>query len=122
MVLLAEDDPNVRRVAVSILRQLGYQPHVAEDAKQALAMAERLPVIDLLLTDLVMPGLSGAELHAELLKQRPDLAVVFMTGYAREGLAVELDLNDRARLVEKPFSMESLSRAIDGALHAVRSS
>lgn len=122
VVLLAEDDPNVRRVAVSILRQLGYQPHVAEDAKQALAMAERLPVIDLLLTDLVMPGLSGAELHAELLKQRPDLAVVFMTGYAREGLAVELDLNDRARLVEKPFSMESLSRAIDGALHAVRSS
>ncbi len=121
VVLLAEDDPNVRRVAVSILQQLGYQPHVAADAEEALTIAGRLPAIDVLLTDLVMPGLSGVELYKALEKRHPDMAVVYMTGYAREGLAIDLQLSDRARLVEKPFSVESLSRAIDAALHAVRS-
>jgi PAS domain S-box-containing protein len=104
-VLLVEDDPRVRRLASRSLRGVGYVVLEAEDGEEALRIFGRSgDGIDLVLTDVVMPRKGGAELAAALRDARPDLPVLFMSGYPnpREDQAARLP--EGAELIHKPFS------------------
>jgi CheY-like chemotaxis protein len=111
-VLLVDDDDGVRFVAAAALRALGHEVLEAANAAaaEALAHAEGLGGIGLLVTDVSMPGASGPELAERLRAERPDLPVVFLTGHA--GAA---DLGD-APVLRKPFSGQDLARETARAL------
>ncbi|MBL8779270.1 MAG: PAS domain S-box protein [Acidimicrobiales bacterium] len=112
-VLLVEDEAMVREPARRMLVQRGYTVLAAADAAEALELAEgHHGTIDLLLTDVVMPGLSGKALAELLVEQRPDLQVLFMSGYSHDVIAHQGVLEEGVMLVEKPFVAEVLLAAI----------
>jgi signal transduction histidine kinase len=115
-VLIAEDDPGVRGFAVSAARELGYQVIEADGAAVALERLGQRPDIDLLLTDVVMPGSNGRQLVDAALAQRPDLKVVYMTGYTRNAIVHNGTLDAGTRLLTKPFTLEQLERELRDAL------
>jgi two-component system, cell cycle sensor histidine kinase and response regulator CckA len=115
-VLLVEDDPRLRSVIHRHLVALGYTTHDAPQAHAALELLRRDDIeFDLLLTDLVMPGLDGRALATEALLLRPRLRVVFMSGFT-EHAAVKTARFEHDHFVEKPFTSAKLSHAIRRAL------
>ena len=116
-VLLAEDDPTVRFLARRVLSREGYTVLEASDGTEALEIcASYHGHIDLLLSDVVMPGLSGSELAARSRPIRPEMAVLFMSGYQEDAMlraGVQLGTHD---LVEKPFSPEELAGRVRNAI------
>jgi CheY-like chemotaxis protein len=116
-VLVVEDEVVVREVACSVLRRNGYEVLAARDGQQAEEVfAQRADDIDLLLTDLVMPGCSGRELHTRLTRRRPDLRVLYMSGYAgTAGDAYDV-LDPGTEPLRKPFGPEELVRRVHEAL------
>ncbi len=119
-ILLAEDERWVRNLLAAHLKDLGYQVLMASDGSEALEVARGHPGgIDLLLSDLVMPRVDGRELARELRKTDPRLHVIFVSGYAGEGLAGK-DFNlPGAAFLPKPFSMQLLARTIREVLDGV---
>ncbi len=116
-ILLVEDDDDVRGFAAQALRQLGYRLLVARDGIEALKLAdEHDGKIDLLLTDLVMPNMSGAALAQHLLADRPDTRIIFSSGYAPETILKGVPLRDRAALLQKPYPSSVLAQAVRDAL------
>ena len=116
-VLLAEDEPSVRETTRALLERLGYQVVVARDGADALALAGSLPGrIDLLLTDVVMPGLNGRQLAERLAAGRPGLAVVYMSGYSQDVVDQAGVLEEGLILVQKPFQPARLAAALRQAL------
>ncbi|MNK79503.1 Blue-light-activated protein [compost metagenome] len=111
-VMLVEDDAAVRMLVLDLLKELGYRAHEAEDAKGALPVLESDLRVDLLVTDVGLPGMNGRQL-AEIARQhRPELKVLFMTGYA--GIAAERQgfLEEGMDMVAKPFSIDLLANKI----------
>jgi two-component system, cell cycle sensor histidine kinase and response regulator CckA len=118
-VLVAEDEIAVRAVVCEVLRAHGYQVLAAEHAAEALHLAAQPgPPPDLLLTDVVMPGLSGTELAQRLLAQRPSLRVLFMSGYTDEALGRQGVLEPGTRFIQKPFTSDVLLQAVRETLDA----
>ena len=117
-VLIAEDDPGVRTFAVSAARELGYHVIEADGAALALERLSQRPEIDLLLTDVVMPGSNGRQLVDAALVLRPDLKVIYMTGYTRNAIVHNGVLDAGTRLLTKPFTLEQLDRELRDALRA----
>jgi len=116
-VLLVEDESAVRSLVREVLARQGYEVLEASNAREALELsAGRLETIDLLLTDLVMPGLSGADLGRELQQAKPDLAVIYITGYSEGALNARGLLGSDYRLLLKPFKAADL---IDRVAEAV---
>lgn len=119
-LLVVEDEEGVRGLVVQGLRELGYMVLEAANAAEALGMcaASDAP-IDLLLTDVIMPGMSGPELVAELHKSRPDLRILYMSGHTHETMNRYGIWQSGIPLVQKPFEMEYLAaqvrRVIDKA-------
>jgi PAS domain S-box-containing protein len=114
-VLLVEDDEGVRQVAESLLTELGCSVVTADDGPQALRLLEHAPQVDLLLTDVVMPGgMSGVELAQTARQTRPDLKVLLSTGYAGERL--DEAANQGWSVLRKPYQAEELSQAVKQAL------
>jgi CheY-like chemotaxis protein len=113
-ILLVEDEPGVREITSRMLEQNGYEVIVAAEPKQAIEFASQGD-FDLLVTDLVLPDMDGRRLAAELCSQKPDLPVVFVSGYPRDGLG-EGDLDQEIRFLQKPYSADDLSRTVRGAL------
>ena len=107
-VLLIEDDDGVREIARRVLAQAGYTVIEARYGSEALDLAAEHPVIDLVLSDVVMPGLSGPEVVGRLREARPEIVPLFMSGYAPES---EGPL-DGAELVRKPFTGPELLAAV----------
>lgn len=107
-ILIVEDEPAVRRLTARLLRREGYQVLEAECPDQALQIAAGQP-IDLLLSDVVLPGISGPELASVLLESQPGCARLFMSGYSRGAVAQDGELSDGVGLLEKPFSPEVLT-------------
>ena len=111
-VVLVEDDPAVRMLVFDLLKELGYRAHEAEDAKTALPLLESGLRIDLLVTDVGLPGMNGRQL-AEIARQhRPELKVLFMTGYAEMATERQGFLEEGMDMVAKPFSVDLLANKI----------
>jgi signal transduction histidine kinase/ActR/RegA family two-component response regulator len=116
-VLVAEDEPSVRLLAREVLRREGY--HVLEAARgdEALKIAARHPgSIHLLLSDVVMPGMSGRDLWERLSVARPDTKVLFMSGYTDDAVVRHGIRDAGLPFLQKPFSLASLASAIEQAL------
>jgi two-component system cell cycle sensor histidine kinase/response regulator CckA len=116
-ILIVEDDVDLRKLTKDILVLEGY--HVLEPAtpQDALGFARSMEIrIDLLLTDLVMPRMNGKEMAERILELRPDLRVIYMSGYAPESLMPEANLLSEVNFLEKPFSPAILLGKIRAAL------
>jgi PAS domain S-box-containing protein len=114
LVMVVEDDAEVLELAADILRSAGYRVLEALGAHEALEYIEAGEHPDLLLADVVMPELSGPQLAAQLADQRPDLPVIYMSGYASEDSAgVAVDEDD---LIRKPFSHRHLINRVEERL------
>ena len=111
-VLVVEDQAAVREFAVAALSAYGYQVFAAESAREALALCERGEHIDLVLTDVVMPNLSGQSLAASLRQARPGIKVLFMSGYTGSQVAHHGTLDEEDHFIEKPFSPEELAAKV----------
>ncbi len=116
-VLLVEDEPAVRAVIVRSLERGGFRVLQAPDAAVALQLADREARLDLVLTDLMMPGMGGAELARRLKGRWPDLPVMFMSGYSAEELRRRGSAHD-AVLIQKPFKPDTLLMSVNLALAA----
>ncbi len=117
-ILVAEDDRQVREVVVQALARAGHMVIEAADPSDALATsAERLRSLDLLVTDIVMPGIRGDEVARRLRARRPDLRVLFMSGYTGEDFAGGGE-DPATGFLAKPFSPGALLDAVDGLLAA----
>jgi len=104
VVLLVEDEDNIREPAVEILEARGYQVLAARDANQALAVAREHPgPIHVLVTDVVMPGLSGSQLAGQLSPLRPEMRVLYISGYPEDSIAHHGVLNPEQHFLQKPF-------------------
>jgi PAS domain S-box-containing protein len=109
-ILVAEDDEQVRAIVVETLKELGYQVLMASDAEEALAVVKSGIKIDLLFTDVVMPGaLQSTELARKARERMPHLAVLFTSGYSEGALAPEGRLEAGVELLSKPYSRDALA-------------
>jgi CheY-like chemotaxis protein len=116
-ILYAEDETSVRTVATSVLERQGYRVLEAANGESALAISRAFPGrIDLLLTDVVMPGMSGRDLAVAMQRQRPGIRVMFASGYADDE-ALLGDVRKNAQLfLQKPFAALELARRVRSAL------
>ena len=116
-ILLVEDDTDVRDIAREALERAGYTVLAAEDAEDAQQVEEGFTgTIDLLLTDVVMPGLGGPALAARLLARRPGMKVLYTTGYIDDDVAHHGVLQPGVAVLEKPFTLEALRDAVQARL------
>jgi len=119
VVLVAEDEAPVRRITCAALGSAGYRVLPAEDGKQARQIAcDFEGRIDLLLSDVVMPGMNGWQLARELEKTRPAMAVLFVSGYPLEEIRIPEEAPSSAALLSKPFDAATLLRRVRQALDA----
>jgi len=109
-VLLVEDEPMVRSVAERALTRHGYTVLTADNGEEALEIIARDEPIDLLISDVVMPGMDGPTVVREARKSRPDLKILFMSGYAEEQLRKSIDI-ENVNFLPKPFSVTELAEA-----------
>ena len=118
-VLLVEDEAPVREVMTEQLQSLGYRVLACPSGESALTTAQaHAGAIDLLVTDLVMPGMNGRELARRLEAARPELKVVFTSGYGEEVVARHGVLEPGVRFVEKPYTLRTLAERLREALSA----
>ncbi|MDB5821160.1 MAG: hypothetical protein JWQ11_4800, partial [Rhizobacter sp.] len=111
-VLVVEDDPALRMLVVEVLEDLGYAALQAEEGSSALAIARADRRIDLLITDVGLPGMNGRQVAEVIRIKRPELKVLFITGYA-EGAAVRGGfLDDGMEMITKPFALDALAERI----------
>jgi PAS domain S-box-containing protein len=116
-VLVVEDDPNLRTLAVALLSNLGYQVVEAATGEAALEQLESISGVNLLLTDVMLPGgMNGRELAREIAKHVPGIHVLFMSGYTENAIVHHGRLDADATLLQKPFRRADLARAVRKAL------
>jgi two-component system cell cycle sensor histidine kinase/response regulator CckA len=118
-VLLVEDEDNIREPAVEILESRGYDVLAAHDAAQALAVAEEhAGPIHILVTDVVMPGMSGSQLAGQLTQRLPGLRVLYISGYPEDSISHHGVLNPEQHFLQKPFPpgqfLEKVREVLDG--------
>jgi two-component system, cell cycle sensor histidine kinase and response regulator CckA len=122
-ILLAEDEQDVREVAREFLESGGYTVIEAHNGAEALRLAaEHGTAVDLLVTDMVMPGMTGKELAGRLQHQHSGLGVIYMSGYSEQTAAETTQVDASMRLLTKPFSRGSILRAVREALNIPRNS
>lgn len=115
-VLVVEDEPAVRALVVEALAHLGCETFESADGAAALEQLRSLPHLDLLVTDMGLPGLNGRQLADAARVQRPQLRVLFMTGYADAAAAADGFLEPGMELITKPFSLDALDSTLRGLL------
>jgi PAS domain S-box-containing protein len=112
-VLLVEDDPGVRRFTVEMLERLGYAVCAASDATEALKLAgESATPFDILITDVVMPGMNGAELAQRLVALHPGLKVLLASGYTESAVLDDALAGKRVNFITKPYSIQAMAAKI----------
>jgi signal transduction histidine kinase/ActR/RegA family two-component response regulator len=116
-ILLVEDEPSLRKVAQRILADAGYAVIAAGNGVEALAVAKGHPErIDLLLSDVIMPQMSGPQLAEQLLRERPGMPVLFMSGFAAPLMGSGGHVKEEVELIDKPFSASTLLAKIGEVL------
>jgi two-component system cell cycle sensor histidine kinase/response regulator CckA len=119
LVLIAEDEQTLRRAATQALQRSGYNVLAAADGAEALFLSRRHKErIHLLISDVVMPGLSGPQLYDQLRRDRPDLRVLFTSGYLPDNLSRQSTLALEGRFLLKPFTMGDLARKVRDIIDA----
>jgi len=118
-VLLVEDEASLRKLTRDALQETGYTVHEAADATQAIEIAKKSRAIDLLLTDVVMPGMSGRALSDAFAISHPDTRVLFMSGYTDGEIATQGVLDAGMAILHKPFTRQELIRRVEEALMGV---
>ncbi|WP_140871733.1 PAS domain-containing hybrid sensor histidine kinase/response regulator [Sphingomonas oligophenolica] len=119
VVLVVEDEPSVRAFSVDALTELGYRVLEADGAGAALRLLDAHPEIDLLFTDVVMPEMNGAKLAEEVRVRRPDLKILFTTGYTRNAVVHNGVLDAGVNLIGKPFTVDELAARVREVLDIV---
>jgi PAS domain S-box-containing protein len=120
-ILVVEDQEQLRKMAVRVLRGHGYKVYEASDPDEALLVAERHPgSIHLLLTDIVMPGMSGCALADRLKQSRPAIKIIFMSGYSEHAALDPQELESAGAYLAKPFSPETLAGKVREVLGPLR--
>jgi CheY-like chemotaxis protein len=110
-ILLVEDDAEVRQVATRILRRNGYRVLEAENGADALRVCENEPdPVDLIVTDIIMPGMGGTELAAKIREKQPNARILFTSGYTEDAVVRQSFLNPGEAFIEKPFTPDLLAR------------
>jgi PAS domain S-box-containing protein len=118
-VLVVEDDRDVRAYLVELLRDLNYRVLSAHDAVSALGLIEESDIrIDLLLTDVVLPGMNGRQLAEQAKNRRPNLRVLFTTGYSRNAIVHQGRLDPGVAMIQKPITQDALAARIRDLLDA----
>ncbi len=118
-VLLVEDESQVRKLVYEVLQSRGYRVLAAKDALEAVPLEENYPDrIDLLITDVVMPGMSGRELAQHLSATRPQTKVLFVSGYTDDALLRHGATTPGTAFLQKPFALEDLLRRVRALLDA----
>lgn len=118
-IVLVEDDPEVRSLAVMLLDGLGYKVVEAASAGAGLAMFEATPRVDMLLTDIVLPGgMSGPDLAEEVSRRWPNVKILYISGYAENAVEKHLGLGDGVELLQKPFRRADLASKLRQVLDA----
>ncbi len=108
-VLVVEDEPMVRNVTVRALAGAGFHVRVASDGKQAISLDDaEVRRLDLVVTDMVMPGLGGAAVAEDLRRRHPSLPVLFVSGYPRDGVVIDSTPGRTSSFLSKPFTKEML--------------
>jgi len=120
-ILVVEDEPAVRTLAVLILRQRGYQVQESSNAFEALELIRRSAPFHLVLTDVIMPQMSGKSLCDQIMSQVPQTKVLLMSGYTDDALAHHGVLDEGLSFLEKPFSPGQLTRKVRDILDEPRS-
>ncbi|ATY31121.1 hybrid sensor histidine kinase/response regulator [Sphingomonas psychrotolerans] len=118
VVLVVEDEPAVRQFSVDALTELGYQVLEADGAAAALRLLDAHPEIALMFTDVVMPEVNGAKLAEEARRRRPDLRVLFTTGYTRNAVVHNGVLDPGVEMIGKPYTIEELAAKVRDVLDA----
>jgi CheY-like chemotaxis protein len=117
-ILLVEDEASLRDIAKELLEASGYTVVAAASGPEALALAEHPATgpIQLLLTDVVMPGMSGPALAQKIRARWPDVNVLYMSGYSHEAVQKHGLLEAGTRILAKPFSLNTLVRSVEETL------
>lgn len=117
-ILLVEDEPAVRMLSRMILERLGYQVIEAESGVAAWEIwVNQRPAVDLMVTDMIMPhGLTGRGLAEKLRAEKPELRIVFITGYSPSSVARGMNLIEGVNFVQKPYVPDALSAAVRNCL------
>ena len=115
-VLVVEDEPRMLVLTVEAFRDLGYSVLQGDGAATALTIIAEHPEIALLFTDVVMPDMSGRKLAEEALRQRPNLKVIYTTGFSRNGVIHSGVLDHDVNFLPKPFTVEELARKVAAVL------
>ncbi|WP_197420602.1 PAS domain S-box protein [Sphingomonas sp. CCH5-D11] len=121
LILVVEDEPAVRQFSVDALVELGYRVISAGSATEALRLLDANPAVSLLFTDVVMPEINGAKLAEEVMRRRPELPILFTTGYTRNAVVHNGVLEPGVQLIGKPFTIEELAARIREALDTATS-
>ena len=119
VVLVVEDEPSVRQFSVDALGELGYRVLEADGASAALRLLEAHPEIALMFTDVVMPETNGVQLTEQARRLRPDLKVLFTTGYSRNAVVHNGVLDAGVELIGKPFTIDELAAKVREMLDAI---
>src|SRR6267143_1543960 len=121
-ILLAEDNERLRDAAQEMLQRLGYRPILASNGTDAVELFKtNLGHIDLVILDVVMPGLSGPAVYSQMAAIQPDLRVVFATGYTAETASLNSTLEKGVPILQKPYSMKNLGQIVRSTLDRARS-
>ena len=114
-ILIADDEPNICQVLATVLTREGHHVLVSHDGEQAMRMLEEHE-IDLLITDVVMPKMSGQQLAERLIVMYPDTKVLFMSGYTDNAIVHHGILDEEVNFIAKPFSPKALARKVRDVL------
>ena len=116
-ILLVEDEEAVRAFAARALASRGYKVHEASTGTEALELIDEIDEqIDLVISDVMMPEMDGPTLLKKLRETQPDLKIIFVSGYAEDAFAKNLDENDTFSFLPKPFSLKQLATAVKEVL------
>ena len=118
IILVVEDDALMRRLTTEALHELGYTVFDSENAADALAILDRVADVKLLFTDVVMPDTNGKKLADEALRRRPELKVLFTTGYTANAVVHGGVLDPGVQFISKPFSLDQLAAKVRAVLDA----
>jgi CheY-like chemotaxis protein len=117
-VLIVEDDPRVRAATTAAIAELGYRPIACGSGEDALVLLGEHGEINLMITDVVMPGMTGPELGAAVRTRHPGVRILYVTGYAGE--AAEGGELEGEAVLRKPFTISALEKAVGDAVHRTR--